>query len=202
MTRKLPQTNRKAESGAIYDSCFTPPHGVAPLLPYLPPHSRVWECAAGAGWLADELERHGHTTIRTDYTTGQDFFTYAPDPTDYDIIVTNPPYTLKYRFMERCYQLGKPWALLVPFTTIASGTALGMYRRFGWEELRLTKRINFYMPQTGYNNAGAQFSVLWLCWHLLPQPIIVADVPPPAPEHRLIKPKPVPQGQLTFDLVA
>ena len=200
MTRILPQQTTPAISGAVYDVCMTPPHGVAPLLPYLPDGARIWECASGEGWIARELEQHGHTVISTDWQTGHDFFNYEPD--NYDVIVTNPPYSLKYKWLERCYQLGKPFALLVPFTTIAAGGALKLYRRHGWEELRLTKRINFSMPNTGFRNAGAQFPVLWLCWRLLPQPIIVADVPDPLPEHRLIKPrKAIDSGQLSiFDL--
>jgi hypothetical protein len=202
MARILPQQTSAAVSGAVYDVCMTPPHGVARLLPYLPAGARIWECASGDGWISRVLERAGHSVISTDYRTGHDFFEYAPDADSYDVIVTNPPYSLKYKFLEHCYQLGKPFALLVPFTTIASGTALKLYRRHGWEELRLTKRINFSMPNTGFANSGAQFAVLWLCWHLLPQPIIVSDVPDPLPEHRLIKPrKATDSGQRSlFDL--
>ena len=184
-----PKQSYAHTSGAKYDQCGTPPHGLAPLLPYLPPHARIWEPAAGAGMLANALEAAGHLVIRSDWIDGQDFFSYAPDPASYDMIVTNPPYSIKYRWMERCYQLGKPWALLVPLETVGAASALKQYRQHGWEELRLMQRINFSMPDSGFCNSGAQFPVIWLCWHLLPTPVLVADVPQPAPEHRLIRPK-------------
>jgi hypothetical protein len=85
MARILPQQTSAAVSGAVYDVCFTPPHGVAPLLHYLPQGSRIWECASGDGWISRVLERNGHSVISTDYRTGHDFFKYAPDPSEYDM---------------------------------------------------------------------------------------------------------------------
>lgn len=196
-----PKQNQKAESGAGYDCCYTPWHGVAPLFPYLAPGTRVWEPACGNGMMANALIEHGCGVHQTDWTTGHDFFTYAPEPDTYDVIVTNPPYSLKREWMRRCYELGKPWALLVPFETLSTGGALAMYRQYGWEELRLMQRVNFHMPDTGFHNNGAQFPVVWLCWHLLPAPIIVADVPPPRPEHRLIRPRKVNPDQMAITFV-
>jgi hypothetical protein len=184
-----PKQSYAAASGAGYDQCQTPPHAVAPLLPFLPAGARIWEPAAGEGLLADALEQAGHPVMRSDWITGEDFFRWEPDPAAYDVLVTNPPYSVKYAWLRRCYELGKPFALLLPFETLASGTALALWRRYGWEELRLTQRVNFKMPGTGYANNGAQFPVVWLCWRLLPAPVVVADLPQPAPEHRLVRPK-------------
>ncbi len=190
MSRTLPQNNYAPVSGAAYDRCFTPWHGAAPLLPYLPPQSRIWECCAGDGWLAKWLEEDGHTVIQTDYVTGQDALTWAPEPADYDVIITNPPWSMKYKFIKRLYELGKPWALLVPFSTISVPSATGVRDAHGgkWEELRLDKRINFSMPNSGFVNAGAQVMSMWLCFGLLPAPVVDAKLPEPRPEHRLIKP--------------
>jgi len=190
MARHLPQRSYAAESGADYDRCWTPWHGVAPLLTYLPPASRIWEPACGDGWIVRWLEEAGHTVIATDIATGHDFLTMAPPATSYDLILTNVPFSLKYRFIERAYALGKPWAFLVPYTTLASKTARAIRDANGgrWERLYLDKRINFYMPGSGFHNAGAQMATLWLCHQLLPQDEIDAVVPEPRPEHRLIKP--------------
>jgi hypothetical protein len=42
---------------------------------------------------------------------GQDFFTYVPSG-DYDIIISNPPFSRKLDVFKRCNELGKPWVML------------------------------------------------------------------------------------------
>jgi len=42
--------------------------------------------------------------------TGEDFFTY--DYGDWDICISNPPFSLKKKIYERLFQIGKPFALL------------------------------------------------------------------------------------------
>ena len=42
---------------------------------------------------------------------GQDFFTYEPKE-DYDIIISNPPFSLKLPVFKRLNKLGKPWVML------------------------------------------------------------------------------------------
>ena len=139
-------------------------HGESPLLPYLPPHNRIWECA-GAGWLAQWLEEGGHTVIATDYADGHDALEWAPDSSDYDLIVTNPPFSLKYQFIARLFALGKPGpagAITRPTVRRRKGTrAAGK----SWEELVLDTRINFIQIQAYKQwraNAGA-VGVLMVC---------------------------------------
>jgi hypothetical protein len=53
--------------------------------------------------------------IESDITHGLEHdFRFAKCPDECDIIVTNPPYSLTVPFMERCIEIGKPWALLLP----------------------------------------------------------------------------------------
>jgi hypothetical protein len=190
MNKQVPQRSYAGQNGAAWDRCWTPWHGAAPLFPYLPPHARIWECCAGDGWLAQWLREAGHTVLENDYKTGHDSLVWAPHPDEYDIVVTNPPWSLKYKFIKRLYGLNKPWALLVPYATPFAAGAKKTRDAAGasWEELRLDKRINFHMPGSGFVNNGAQLMSIWLCWRLLPAPIVDAQLPDPRPEHRLIKP--------------
>src|SRR4051812_43128451 len=118
MARSMkPKVNRAGslEESSGYDRCQTPAYALDPLWPFLPPGATIWEPAAGNGNLSTALREQGHRVITSDILQGrsQNFFSYEPDE-PYDMILTNPPYSVKFQWMARCFQLGKPFALLLP----------------------------------------------------------------------------------------
>lgn len=182
-----PKRSYAPEDGASYDECQTPGYAVDPLLPYIDPGMVAWEPAClrgGKSQIADKLEQHGCQVIRTGWHDGDDFFAFGPDSANVrraDIVITNPPYSMKYYWMRRLYELRLCWALLIPVETIASRTGLEMYEKWGWEELRLKRRVNFGMPNKGFADetgwkSSAQFPVWWICRWVLPFPVIVRDL--------------------------
>lgn len=186
-----PKTNRATDMHASQpmDRCYTPPYALDPLLPYLRPDWRVWESAAGGGHLYGALAQHVAGVIGTDIhgphaEPPRDFFTYQPPA--FDAIVTNPPYSIKFKWLERCYQLGKPFALLVPVETIGAQSAQKLMEVHGAELLLLNRRVNFIMPRAGLSGGGAQFPVLWLCWKVLPAPIVYGRITPRAVEQEVM----------------
>jgi hypothetical protein len=166
---------KKNYKDTALDNCYTPDYALDPLLPFLPIENIIWECAVGEGHLHRALLEEGYGTLGTGLTTGQDFFTYTPR--SWDMIVTNPPFSLKYQWIERCYDLGKPFALLLPLETLGACTSQAMFEEYGIEVLLLNKRVNFYMPNKGWDSA-AQFPVAWFCWHILPRQIVYGKVDP------------------------
>lgn len=159
------------------DACQTPPYAIDPLLPYLNVGITIWEPAAGEMHLVEAFYDAGFKTVVTsDMITGQNFLEYEPVE-HWDCIVTNPPFTLKYEFIERCYELGKPFALLVPVEVLGAGKAQSLMKANGFEIMLLSRRIDFKMPNAGWSGAGSQFPTLWLCWQLLPQPVVFGDIP-------------------------
>lgn len=71
----------------------------------------IWEPACGEMDMVSVLQNAGHTVIATDLKYGQDFLT-MPAP-ECDWIITNPPFSVSDKFIERCVELGKPFALLL-----------------------------------------------------------------------------------------
>ena len=159
------------------DDFQTPPKAIVPLVPYLKAKGIkvVWECAAGKGNLVRALRAFGFKVIATDiiYDPKQDFLTYEPDE-PWDAIVTNPPYSLRYEFIRRAYELGKPWAMLMSLTTL-EGRRQRLFEKYGIELLLLDRRINFETPSG--RGSGAWFPVAWFCWKLLPKQICFGKVP-------------------------
>ena len=135
----------------------TPPEALLPLYPYLKKDWVIWECGCGEGNLVRAFEEKGHKVIGTDILTGQDFLEYEPER--YDCIVTNPPYSLKQKFLERAYSLGKPFALLLPLTTFETGKRQRLFKKYGVEVIFFDKRINFKTPSG--KGSGSWFATAW-----------------------------------------
>ena len=148
------------------DDFQTPSEALYPLIPYLKRDWTIWECACGKGNLSDYLKSLGFTVIATDILTGHDFLKWEPNK--YDCIITNPPFSLKQEFLERCYELGKPFALLLPLTTFETRKRQQLFKKYGVQVIFFDKRINFETPYK--NESGSWFAVAWFTnWFDLPE---------------------------------
>ena len=96
---------------------YTPFYAVDPITKYIPKTKKIW-CPFDCEWSAyfQTFKRGGWQVERSSIDDGQDFFTYQPE--DFDVIVSNPPYTQKDRVIERLYELEKPFAVLLPLNSL------------------------------------------------------------------------------------
>jgi len=141
------------------DDFQTPPIALKPLIPYLKKDWTIWECACGKGNLVNEFTKLGFNVVCTDILQSlhYNFLFYEPD--FYDCIVTNPPYSKKQEFLERCYRIGKPFALLLPLTTFETYNRQKLFKRYGLEVILFDKRINFKTPSG--QGSGSWFATAW-----------------------------------------
>ncbi len=143
------------------DDYQTPPEALVPLLPYLKRRWTIWECACGEKNLVNELRKRGYKVSASDKEKD---FLIAQDSGRFDCIITNPPYSLKNEFLEKCYELGKPFALLLPLTALEGKKRQAQYKRHGIQLVLFNRRINFETP-SGEGN-GSWFSTAWFTWGL------------------------------------
>jgi hypothetical protein len=139
------------------DDFQTPPIALNPLLPYLKKEWLIWECAEGRGNLTKALKQKGFNVIGTDILQGYDFLNWFPEK--FDCIITNPPYSLKQKFIERCYKLNKPFALLLPLTALETLKRQSLFKKWGLELILFDKRINFETPSG--KGSGSWFASAW-----------------------------------------
>lgn len=165
--------------GKSEDDFQTPIEALYPLIPYLKKDWTIWECACGRGNLVKGLEHEGFTVIGTDILMGQDFLVYKPK--EFDCIITNPPFSLKQKFLTRCYNLKKPFALLLPLTTFETRKRQKLFKKYGVQLILFDKRIHFEMPDGRKGDASKSwFSTAWFTWGLeLPEVLNFVGLKPP-----------------------
>lgn len=162
------------------DNFQTDPAALDCLLPFIPkkvegpfnsfrPY-KIWEPACGNGNLTKAFSERGYDWVGTDILTGCDFMEGAP-PVEWDCIITNPPFSIKEKFLGRCYNLGKPFALLLPISVFDSVERRSLFKQFHTEFIFPPRRINFETPNHEANQAAgkktsAWFYSIWVCYGL------------------------------------
>ena len=125
------------------DECYTPSYAVEPLLEYLPKDKVI--SSEGKDFLKDKLP-------------------------EFDIVVTNAPFSKKDAFIKKCYELNKPFALLLPITTLQGNRRGQWFMEKDIEVLVLNQRVDF----TG--KGSPHFGVGWFCYNLLPEKLIFKNI--------------------------
>ena len=118
----------------------------------------VWECTdPGDSNITKAFLDLGCVVVSSHIKDGFDFLTWKPDY--FDSIVTNPPYSIKDKFIDRCYSLGKPFALLLPLTALAGKFRGSLFRKYNISLRVYSSRIDFL----GFNKPW--FPSAWFYWY-------------------------------------
>ena len=152
------------------DECYTPNYGVSPIIKYIPEGAIVW-----CPFDKEESEfvkqiSQTHTVVRSHLDDGQDFFTYEPE--NWDVIVSNPPFTNKRLFFERALSFNKPFALIMTNTWLNDSAPKQLFSDKDLQLLMFDKRMKFVSPD-GRPNDKITFSSSYYCWNFLPKQIVM-----------------------------
>lgn len=145
---KTPQKENLLEVSGR-DTFQTPNYAVDLLMPFLPFSSteriEIWECAAGLKKIVNRLNQAGYRVTATDlvYENSFNFLTDTPD-FSFDTIITNPPFSLKRKFYDRCIWNAVPFALLIPADY--TGWVIDAVEKHGCEKIIPTRRIDYITP--------------------------------------------------------
>lgn len=100
--------------------------------------------------------------------TSEDFFVYEPE--EWDLIVSNPPFSIKQKVVARCLALGKPFALLLSNLWLNSSAPARLFREKEMQMLLFDKRIQFTEKNAAY------FGSSYFCWKVLPKQIVFENL--------------------------
>ena len=86
------------------DELYTPYYAVDPIIEYVPKGKVIW-CPFDKEWsmFVRLLRENGNLVICSHIDNGYDFFNY--EPYYYDMIISNPPFSVKDDVIKRLYEL-------------------------------------------------------------------------------------------------
>ncbi|MBR2111649.1 MAG: hypothetical protein IJ950_01640 [Helicobacter sp.] len=112
-----------------------------------------------------------HKVIYTHIDNGKDFFNYQPN--NFDLIISNPPFSVKDKVLERCFSLEKPFAILLPVNAIQGKKRVSLFKKHDLELLVFDGRIDFHTRGNfSETSKNTHFGSAYFCRGILPKPII------------------------------
>ena len=154
------------------DECHTPSYAVTPILTYIPEDAVVW-CPfdTSKSHFVKEIKKT-NKVVFSHIDNGQNFYKYEPE--EWDVIVSNPPYTNKRKVFERCLNFNKPFALLMSNTWLNDAEPKQLFMEKDLQLLMFDKRILFNC--NGVIKNKITFSSSYFCWRFLPKQIIMETI--------------------------
>ena len=146
------------------DEYYTPEIPVKPILQFIKPHSIIW-CPfdTSTSEYVLILKSEGHIVIHSHINEGKDFFNYTPDAFDY--IISNPPFSRKKEVLARCYELKKPFAILL-------GLPILNYQEIGNFFLDKELQLLIFDKKVSFDGNTASFNSSYFCYNFLPKQLI------------------------------
>lgn len=164
-----------AKTNKASDEVYTPAYAVKPIIKYIKPADVIW-CPFDMedSEYVKLIRENGNKVIATHIDTGHNFFEYEPEE-HYDIIISNPPFSIKDGIIKRLYELNKPYAMLLPVPSLQG------QKRFPYmkdcQALIFDKRINYYTDIAKKEvQKGVSFGSFYLCRTFLPKDLIFEEL--------------------------
>ena len=172
-----------AKTDKASDEVYTPAYAVQPLIKYIKQYMKRNQKDSLIIWCPFDMQFSKYveilseidnvTVIATHIDNGENFFYYEPD--NYDVIISNPPFSCKDDVLKRLYELDKPYAMLLPIPTL-QGQARFPYMK-NIQYLGFDARINYYkdisMTKT---QDGVSFGSCYICRDFLPKDLIIEEL--------------------------
>ena len=164
-----------AKTDKASDEVYTPDYAVKPILKFLKPGSVIW-CPFDTedSEYVKIFKEAGYKVIYSHIDNDQNFFEFEPKE-DYDVIISNPPFSIKDDILRRLNELDKPYAILMPLPAL-QGQKRFKYLK-GSQALIFDKRINYFKDyKTKEIQKSVSFASIYICKDFLPKDLIFEKI--------------------------
>lgn len=95
-----------------------------------------------------------------------------------DYIISNPPYSLKCDVIDRLFEIGKPFAMLVGVVGLfESQRRFNLFKSHEFEIMYLNKRVSYFKDYAEQRpSLNPPFSSVYICSKMLPKTIVFEEI--------------------------
>ena len=151
-----------------HDDYMTPKSAWENIQHLIPKDKKIWESFYGDGKSGDDLKSLGFNVIHKPI----DFFDDESLP-EYDILISNPPFSKSKAVVQRLKELGKPFIIIMPSPKICTSYFRETFKDEKENPLQIIiprKRIQFKKLVDGKIPIGyksdCNFDCFYYCWKM------------------------------------
>jgi len=155
------------------DEYYTPEYAVLPLLEFAEPFKNkvIWmPFDTEESEFVKVFSEFGYKIVYSHIKTGQDFYEY--EPTEWDLIISNPPFSNKRKIFERANSFNKPYCLLMTLAWLNDSAPKQLWAERDLQLLMFDRRIKYKNAEVDKIN----FSSAYYCYNFLPKQIIMRSL--------------------------
>jgi hypothetical protein len=156
---------------AVSDEWYTPRDAVLKIVDIVPKDVIVW-CPFDTedSEFVKELQKT-NKVVYSHIEQGGDFFEF--EPTEWDIMISNPPYSIRNRVLERAFSFKKPFALLMNTNGIFdSSVRWDMFTKNEFSLMYIKKRVNYSRTQGVKETTSPAFQSAYVCSGMFDRQIV------------------------------
>lgn len=147
-----------------HDDYMTPKSAWENIIEFIPTNKVIWEAFYGDGKSGEYLQEMGFNVIHCPV----DFFTNNFG----EIIISNPPFSKKKEILTRLKELGKPFIIIMPSSTINTQYIRNLFKDtedklqiiIPRKRIHFDKKINGQTPENQRN--ACNFDCFYYCWKI------------------------------------
>ena len=145
-----------------HDDYMTPESAWINIKEYIPKNKIIWEAFYGDGKSGEYLQKLGFDVIHNQ----SDFFKNDEG----EIIVSNPPFSIKKEVLTRLKELDKPFILILPASTITTQYIRELFKDNKLQiiiprrRIHFDKKINGETPENWKN--ACNFDCFYYCYKI------------------------------------
>ena len=159
------------------DEYYTPEYAIRPILKYVRPYSSVL-CPfdTDQSVFVRMLTEKGHRVTKSHIFDGKDFFGLPRPEVDY--VISNPPYSMKADVLERLFEWGVPFAMLLGVVGIfESQRRFDMFKSNDFEIMYMNRRVSYFESyEDPKPKLNPPFSSVYITHKMLPKQIVFEEI--------------------------
>lgn len=143
----------KAMKVGASDEFYTPEYVIEIFKKYIPKGVKTILLPFDKEWSSFVKVLSKDYEVTYSHIEDKDFFDYKEELTNYDLVISNPPFSIKTKILEELYNYNAKFMMLLPLTTMEGIQRGKLFKENGLSIICFDKRVSYTGASPYFNSS-------------------------------------------------